>query len=119
MPNSNWSHSLGPYAVAVDTVSGTGTITFTFASGSSGPLGTSATYTPPPGTVPNSGGGNLGAANGTVSNVAWDGTNLSFGYSGYTYSGGIKVPAGTQTKFQGTIVLPGAAGVTKNWTATH
>ena len=60
MPNSDWNYSLGPYSVAVDTVSGTGTITFTFASGSSGPLGTNATYTPPNGTVPNSNGGNLG-----------------------------------------------------------
>jgi hypothetical protein len=60
----------------------------------------------------------LGAANGTVSNVGWDGTNLTFSYSGYTYSSGVKVPAGTQTKFQGTIVLPGLAAVIKNWTAT-
>ena len=120
MPNSNWGYSLGPYAVAVDTVSGTGTITFSFASGNSGALGTNATYTPPDGTVPNSNGGNLGAANGTVTNVGWDGANLSFGYSNYTYGAGVIVPAGPgqTTKFKGSIMLPGVQGAIKNWTAT-
>ncbi|HKS72582.1 MAG TPA: hypothetical protein VJQ82_05250 [Terriglobales bacterium] len=120
MPNSNWGYSLGPYAVVVDTVSGTGTITFTYASGNSGPLGTNATYTPPNGTVPNSNGGNLGAANGTVTNVGWDGTNLSFSYSNYSYGAGVNVPAGPgqTTKFRGSIMLPGAAAALKTWSAT-
>jgi len=111
--NSDWSYSLGPYNFTVSGVSGTGSITFT--GGNGGALGTTASYTPPNGSL--SGGGNLGPA-GTVDDIAWDGTELSFTYNSFSYSAGQYQSGSPNTTFVGSIVLPGLMAKTANWTAT-
>ncbi len=120
--NASWPYSLGPYNFTVGSVSGTGSITFT-AGATTGTLGTNASYTPPSGAVPGSNGGNLGQApvsgQNNVTNVSWDGTTLSFSYSGYTYSGGQHQSTPTGTTFIGNIQLPNPSptAVQKNWQA--
>jgi len=119
--NSNWSYPLNFQEFTVDSVTGTGSLTLT--GGNGGALGTQASYSPPQGTVPNSGGKTLGALPSTpgalnVSDVAWDGTNLSFTYNGFTYGAGQPQSANGYS-FVGTIVLPDPVGVQKNWNASH
>jgi len=120
--NANWGYSLGAYTFTVDDVSGTGSITLTQPNGSGTPLGTNASYTPPNGTLPN--GGNLGSAPNppgsmNVTDVSWDGTNLSFSYSGFDYTAGQHQVGSIHTVFVGEIDLPDERKFsTSNWTAT-
>lgn len=123
-PNSNWNLPLTYETFTVASVTGTGSITFT--GGNGGALGTDASYTPPTGQVPYSGGGTLGPApskpgNNNVTDVAWDGTYLSFSYGGYSYLSGQLQPSQPGTTIvRGTIQLPsGPAAIQKNWSATH
>jgi len=120
-PNADWSHPLTYSQFAVGSVTGSGSITLTGGNGAA--LGTAASYTPPPGTVPNSGGKTLGPAppsgSNNVTDVVWDGTNLSFSYNGYSYVNGKVLVSVNGTQIQGTITLPDPSVIQKNWTATQ
>lgn len=120
-PNANWNYALTYSGFTVGSVTGSGSITFTGGNGSA--LGTGASYTPPPGTVPNSGGKTLGPAptpgQNNVTDVVWDGTYLSFSYNGYNYEDGQVTVSVNGDQITGTIVLPNPSVIQKNWTATH
>jgi hypothetical protein len=104
--NAGWPYPTGAYALEVEDITGSGSITFQ--TNADGTLNSNAAISPPQG---------LGPA-GNVANIAWDGTTLSWSYSGHTYASGHNVPAGPgQTKFKGKVNVPLIA-TTKNWTAT-
>jgi hypothetical protein len=105
--NAAWNYPTGAYTLAVQDTNGTGSITLQ--KNADGTLSSNAAISPPPG---------FGLA-GATNNVSWDGTTLSWSYSGHTYGSGRNVPAGPgQTRFQGGVNAVAVTASTKNWTAT-
>ena len=119
-PNAIWNYPVTFQEFTVQSVTGTGSITFT--GGNGGALGANASFSPPQGAVPNSGGKTLGdpptvPGELNVTDVTWDGIDLSFTYNGFTYTSGRPQPGGNT--LVGTIELPSPTVVQKNWNANH